>query len=99
MSSCYDKNILVMVTDESDIRVLKDVLRGVPMPGSPSCGFSTDTSVTMAGGSRRVVFCVAADGCPVVRIGESDTYIELSDEEGTRMLEILMKYGMRFPCN
>ena len=96
--SFTDKNILVRLTDEHDIRTLKDILKGHPMRDTPSCGFSTDVSITMTDGSKSIVFCPANDGCPLIRIGDSDRYIAITDEARARLNEVLEKYDMIFPC-
>jgi len=93
-----DKDISIKITDENDIRALKKVLKGIPFPDSPSCGFTTDVSITMTNGRKSVVFCPACDGCPILRMGASGKYIGISEKARTKLNTVLEKYGMTFPC-
>ncbi|MBR6514225.1 MAG: hypothetical protein IKT46_05250 [Clostridia bacterium] len=59
---------------------------------SPSCGFSKNISV-MIGGE---IYCIARDGCGIVRVGEK--YISLNNTENKKLREILTSHGFVFPC-
>jgi len=92
-------NISVAITDESDISALKEILRGHSFKDTGlACGFSTDISVTMTNGSKSIMLCPANDGCPLLRIGDSNRYIRISEENRKTLYRILKKYGMFFPC-
>ena len=91
-------NISVVIKDESDISALKEILRGRSFKDTLACGFSTDISVTMTNGSKSIMFCPANDGCPLLRIGDSNKYIRISEENRKALDKILEKYGMFFPC-
>ena len=93
-----DKDIFVKLTDESDILTMKQILSGYPFKDSPTCGFTTDISITMTNGSKSIVFCPACDGCPLLLINDSGKYIKISDEARKRLNEVLEKQGMTFPC-
>jgi len=93
-----DANISVVITDENDILALQEILRGRSVRSSFDCGFSIDISITMTNGRRSIMFCPANDGCPTLRIGNSNRYLTVSDEAIAILHEILEKYGAFFPC-
>lgn len=93
-----NKNLDVAMTDDNDIRVLKEILKGNTYTDNPSCGFSIDISVTLTDGQKSITFCPACDDCPIIRINESDNYIRITDEQRKLLDVILSKYGMAFPC-
>ena len=95
---CNGKDISVKITDESDIATLKQLLRGNTFGDSPSCGFDTAVSITMSNGERSRVFCPALDGCSLVRIGDSNRYIAITDEARSQLDTLFHKYGATFPC-
>ena len=94
-------SISVVITDESHIAALKEILRGRSFMASQGrfiCNFVTDISVTMTNGRRSIMFCPALDGCPILRIGDSNRYIRITDEDRARLDEILAIYGAFFPA-
>jgi hypothetical protein len=91
-----DKKIDVVVTDENDIKIIKDNLKGVSYSDNPSCGFSLDISITFSDGEKSVVLCPACDSCYTARIGDSNRYINIKDRKALEA--VLEKYGMTFPC-
>ena len=93
-----EKKVSLKITNENDILVLKEVLKGRSFHDSPSCGFTMEVSIIMANGKKSIVFCPANDGCAILRINESGRYINISNEEQMRLYTILNKYGMKFPC-
>jgi len=92
-----DKNIFVKIADEDDIQTLKKILKGKPFWDNPSCGFTTDISITMTDGRKRIVFCPANDTCPLLRVNSSEKYIRIAEEDKMRLYGVLEKYGMTFP--
>ena len=93
-----DKDISLEIADENDILTLKLILNGQPFQDSPACGFAMDISITMTNERKSITFCPACDGCSLLRIGDSNKYIKISDEARVSLNEILKKYGMTFPC-
>ena len=93
-----DKDISLKITGEYDIQTLKEILKGRPFRDSPSCGFAIDVSITMTDGRKRIVFCPANDTCPLLRINSSERYIRITEEDKSRLYDVLEKYGMIFPC-
>ena len=94
-----DISISVTITDEDELLLLKQILNGrLYFRSDLHCGFTTDVSVTMTNGKKSITFCPANDGCPLLRIGTSRRYLELSTESLAKLHEILGKYGMFFPC-
>lgn len=90
-----DKKIDTVVTDEDDIKIIKENLKGVSYRDNPSCGFSTDISITFSDGEEDVILCIARDSCPVARINNSNRYIEIKDRKALEA--VLEKYGFSFP--
>ena len=94
-----DTSISVTITDEDDLQLLKQLLNGRSYyRGGLHCGFSSWVSITMTNGRRSIMFCPAHDSCPLLRIGNSCRYLELSAESLAKFHEVLEKYGMFFPC-
>lgn len=93
-----DASISVVITDESDLAALREILRGRSFRDSFHCSFSTDISITMTDGNRSIMFCPAHDGCPVLRIGDSNRYIRISLEQRSILNEIFRRYGGFFPA-
>lgn len=91
------KSIDTKVTD-SDLRDLKEILVGRSYPDSPACGFSADVAITLTDGNRSMTFCPACDTCSVIRIGNTNRYIGIRDDQRKRLDAILAKYSMIFPC-
>ena len=92
-----DKEIDVVVTDEDDIRIIKESLKGISFRDYPACGFSLDTSIKFTDGSKTIVLCPGCDACgSKARIGDSDRYIHIKDWKALEA--VLEKYGMTFPC-
>ena len=92
----FDKDITLIITDENEIFRLKHILNGHLFTDYPSCGFTTNISITMTNGRKKIIFCPACDGCPLLRINDSNKYIKITDEERTQINEILEKYDITF---
>ena len=86
------------ITDDEDIRVLKGILRGRAVRDSPACGFTVNVSIIMSGGERSSTFSPALDGCPLIRIDDSDRYIRISEEQRKILDRIFERYGLTFPA-
>ena len=91
-------SISVIVKDDSDILALREILKGHSFRDSPACGFTTDISITMTDGRKSIMFCPANDGCPILRIGDSNRYIRISEAQRDTLHKILERYGAFFPC-
>ena len=83
---------------DSDLRVLKGMLLGFSYVDSPACGFDKTVSITLTNGRKSITICPACDSCGTFRIGNTDRYLEVSDEQRDRFEAIVKKYGMTFPC-
>jgi hypothetical protein len=92
----YGKNIDVKITDEDDIRIIKENLKGVSYKDFPSCGFSLDISIIFFDGEKSLIFCPACDGCSIARIGDSNKYVNIKNREALET--VLKKYEFSFPC-
>ena len=88
-----DVSISVIIVDENDIVLLQEILRGVSLRDTLHCGFSADISITMTNGKRSIMFCLANDGCPILRIDGSNRYIRITDEAVRKLHEVFMRYG------
>ena len=91
-----DKKIDVIITDENDVAIIRENLKGLSFNDSPSCGFSLDISLTFSDGGKSIVLCPARDNCSIARVGDSNRYINIKDRDAIEA--ILEKYGMIFPC-
>jgi len=91
-----DKKVDVRVTDEKDIKAIKENLEEASYVDHPSCGFSLDVSITLSNGEESIVLCPACDQCAIARIGESNRYINIKDRKVFET--VLRKYGVLFPC-
>lgn len=96
----YTKDIDADVTDPKDVSALKEILRGWASleNGEPACGFTRDTSITLANRYRSITFCPACDTCDGVRLGNSSLYFDIGERNRRRLERIVAKYGMTFPC-
>lgn len=94
----YAEKSVDMKVTESDLKDLKEILVGRSYPESPSCGFNADISITLTNGIKSITFCPACDTCSVIRIGNTNRYIGIRDDQRKRLDAILAKYGMLFPC-
>lgn len=93
-----DKDIHVKIIEEDDIAELKNMLKGIAYTDHPSCGFTLDILITFTDGQQSIALCPACDGCPILRVNDSDKYLRITKEERERLDIILGKYGMIFPC-
>ena len=91
-----DKKIDVIITDENDVAIIKENLKGISYFDNPSCGFSLDISLTFSDGQNSIVLCPACDSCHTARVGDSNRYVKIKDRDAIEA--ILEKYGMIFPC-
>jgi len=91
-----DKKIDVVITDENDINILKENLKGKIMLGTPSCGARLDISLTFTDGKRSITLCPACDSCWGAVIGDTNRYISIRDRDAFEA--VVEKYGMTFPC-
>lgn len=80
-----------------DLIILKDILRGRATRDSPACGFVVSVSITMSDGKRSHTFSPALDGCPIIRVGNSDRYILISYEQRKALDDIFERHGLTFP--
>ncbi len=95
----YDGAEITANIKPEDFGELREMLRGVKFKDTPSCSFGTDVSIVFwIPEDREVMLCPACDGCPLMRIGESDYYIKIEEAERARFNAIVEKYGMVFPC-
>ena len=58
----------------------------------PSCGFTEDVSIRF----EDMVFCIACDNCPIVKLGSK--YFKISTTDRKTVEQIFEKYGGSFPC-
>lgn len=91
-----DKKIDVVVTNENDIKIIKESFKGISYKDMPSCGFSGDTSIKLSDGEKELIFCPACDRCSTARIGDSNRYVRIKDRNALEA--VLEKYGFYFPC-
>ncbi|MDC7300197.1 hypothetical protein NXH58_00120 [Agathobacter ruminis] len=85
-------DIDVEVTDEDDIKKLKENFDGYSYKDYPSCGFGYDYAVVFEEGDKKTWMCIAFDECNAARINETDMYIDIKDRKEVN--QILQKYGI-----
>ena len=79
-----------------DAETLKAIFNGKKLfREEPSCGFSEEISFRFGVSDT---FCIARDTCPVIYLKEKGKYFEISEDEKTRLYNLLKPYGFFFPC-
>lgn len=92
-----NSNIYTKINDDKDFGSLKFLLNGIVYKDNPACGFSLDVSITLSSNKKNIILCPALDGCPIIRIGETDTYFKMSEENWEKLNQILRKYDVKLP--
>ncbi len=91
----HSNGVSVNVTDENDMMVLKETLKGSGYTDSGlSCGFYDGLAIEMKNGLINRTFYLAADGCAVIYAVEKRKYIDIPDEDRDKLNKILEKYGL-----
>lgn len=86
------QNINTLLSDKEG-NLLKDIFNNKRLySDNPSCGFTEDVSICF----EDMVFCVACDGCPIVKLGNK--YFKISTSDRKTIDQIFEKYGGAFPC-
>ena len=89
-----DTDITQILSDEDSVAV-RNIFEGKTMfSDSPSCGFSENVALVVAGNT----YCIACDDCGIVYCVKEDKYFHLSDRENEALRELLGEYGFSFPC-
>ena len=89
-----DTDIMQILSDE-DSETVRNVFDGKTMfSDSPSCGFSENVALVLAGNT----YCIACDNCGIVYHVKEDKYFNLSEQENKALRELLGEYGFSFPC-
>ena len=89
-----DADITQILSDEDSVAV-RNIFEGKTMfSDSPSCGFSENVALVVAGNT----YCIACDDCGIVYYVKEDKYFHLSDRENEALRELLVEYGFSFPC-
>ena len=92
----YDGANVTHDLSDVDAEALKAIFNGKKLfREEPSCGFSEEISVRFGGSDT---FCIARDTCPVIYLKEKGKYFEISEDEKTRLYNLLKPYGFFFPC-
>ena len=92
-----NQSINEKIQDASAVNDLKTILNGNIYIDNPSCGFSVDISITLSNSEKTVVLYPALDGCPIIRIDETDKFLKISNEDRKKLDAILKEYGFKFP--
>ncbi len=89
-----DVQIDSALTDEEET-TLRKILTGKRLHSDqPSCGFTDEIALLIDG----VPYAFARDGCAVLRAGEDQQYISLTEEEHAKLRQIVERCGGTFPC-
>jgi hypothetical protein len=91
-----DKKIYEIINNKNEIMELKTLLKGNVIKDNPSCGFSEDISITFTG-ENNLMLCPALDSCGIIRIGTTNRYINISENNRKKLELFLGKYGFKFP--
>ncbi|NLP35258.1 MAG: hypothetical protein GX359_08715 [Clostridiales bacterium] len=87
-----DKSIKTQLTDEESL-LLKEIFNNKKLrTDNPSCGFTENISISF----NDLVFCIACDDCPIVKLGKK--YFKISKSDRETVEQIFKKYGGSFPC-
>jgi len=86
------------ITAEADIIALQEIFRGRTRRDIPACGFVNSVSITMYGEGRSITFCPALDGCPIIRINDSERFINISYSQRAILDDIFARFGFTFPA-
>ncbi len=90
-----DVNVLQNLDDE-ELAIIKGIFDGKKLyKDNPSCGFSESILIKF---NEYQTFCIARDTCPIVYILEADRYLKLTEEEKTRLYNVLEAHGVFLPC-
>jgi len=98
LTNCNDSNITETdIVDEYLIAELKSIFRGRIFLDSPSCGFSSSISIIMIGDEGVIAFSPALDGCPIIRINDSNEFMRITEEQRDLINEIFNEFSIAFP--
>lgn len=87
-----DKNIDINLSAEES-ETIKNMFNGKKIySDNPSCGFTEDVSIRF----DNLIFCIACDQCPIVKLEGKYFKISKADREVINL--IFEKYGGSFPC-
>lgn len=87
-----DKNIDISLSAEES-ETIKNMFNGKKTHSdNPSCGFTEDVSIRF----DNLIFCIACDQCPIVKLEGKYFKISKADREVINL--IFEKYGGSFPC-
>lgn len=88
------------ITDQEDINRLITICKGKAVNdfSIPACGFGT-VELKFEGKGKTVFLYPACDACDSMRLGKADTYFYcIGEENRDELVNILLKYGVTFPC-
>lgn len=90
-----EKDIIEKISRE-DLTSIKNILDKKELyRDNPSCGFDENISIKL---DNDALLLIARDGCPIIYYKNEDKYFTLSETEKEKLHEILIQYGMEFPC-
>lgn len=90
-----DNKVNVRFADEN-IDIIYEIFNGKKLyKDGLSCGFTGDVSIIIDDNLR---FYFALDGDPYVYFENEDRFLTLTDDENTKLKEVLSRYGFYFPC-
>jgi hypothetical protein len=93
----FEKKINVQITDENDKSLLVSMCKGMAISDSPSCGFGS-AEIIFEGKNKKISIYPACDGCDLMRVNDTEKYFSIGKENRKKLVEILEKYGAKFPC-
>lgn len=89
-----DKNINTELANQDALKIKEIFSNKMIYRDNPSCGFSKGISIRF----DTIDFSVARDSCSIIKVGDSNKYFNITDQERALIEELFEKYGGYFPC-
>ena len=89
----YDKQKISEPLSPEESELLKNIFNNKRLYSDhPSCGFTENVSIRF----DNLVFSIACDGCPIIKVGNK--FFKISKKDRETVNQIFEKYGGTFPC-
>ena len=89
-----EKSVVLEMTKEDSEELRRLLNHRFLYYDNPSCGFTQGVSISFDDS----VYCFACDGCNVIYDCESQMYFTIKQTEYDGLADILLRYGLTFPC-
>lgn len=94
-----DKRLSQIITDQKVINQLSAVCEGRACykAATPSCGFEA-VEIIFKTENEEISLLPANDSCTTMKVGDTEYYYSISEEDRAELERILSQYGITFPC-